>query len=94
MTPVDFDVAGSDFAAIGWNPEGRVHFSYAVAIAADGSGFTAGAGADIDGNGLIQLWGFTQPDGLGALVAGGVGCNPTMLVPATLGPCSVSQNTF
>jgi type IV pilus assembly protein PilA len=92
--PVAFDMVGSDFADLGWSPEGRVYFSYAVTTTADGTGFTADAGADIDGDGLIQLWGLTSPDATGALAPGGIGCDPTLLAPDTLGRCMPSPNVF
>lgn len=88
--PADFDTAGSDYANLGWAPEGRVYFSYAVAISADASGYTADAAADIDADGLIQLWGYTKPDGLGALVPGAIGCDPTLLTPEVLGSCTLA----
>ena len=86
--PANFDYAGSDYATIGWAPEGRVFFSYAVAIAPDASGYTADAAADLDGDGLVQLWGYTKPDGLGNLVTGGLGCDPTLLTVGVLSQCN------
>ena len=93
-TPVPFDVAGSDYASLGWAPEGRVYFSYAVAISGDSSGYTANAGADIDANGVIQLWGYAKPDGLGNLVAGGLGCDPARLVPEVVGSCNLTGAVY
>lgn len=93
-SPATFDVARSDYAELGWAPEGRVYFSYAVAIAPDASGYTADAAADIDGNGVVQIWGYTKPDGLGALVPGGLGCDPTRLAPEVLGNCLQSASVF
>lgn len=90
----DFDVAGSDYAAIGWAPEGRVFFSYAVTIAADASGYTADAGADLDGDGVVQIWGYTKPDASGAVVNGGIGCNATLLTPEVLGSCTLNPSVF
>ena len=89
-----FDTAGSDYAILGWNPEGRVFFSYAVAISPDGSGYTADAGADIDADGLIQIWGYTRPDGVGGFVNGGIGCDATRLTPQVLGSCNLSSTIF
>ena len=51
-TTADFDVAGSDFAALGWSPE--AYFSYAVTVAPDASGYTADAAADLDENGVVR----------------------------------------
>lgn len=89
-SPSDFDTAGSDYAILGWSPEGKVYFSYAVAVSPDGSGYTADAGADIDADGLVQIWGFTKPDALGGLVAGGIGCDPTRLTPEVIGSCTLT----
>ena len=85
-----FDDVGSDFAVLGFKPEGRVYFSYGVGVSADGTGFTADAGADIDANGFVQFWGYTKEDGGGARVPGEVGCNVTGLVSETIGPCTAT----
>jgi len=91
---VPFDVVGTDYAEVGWSPEGRVYFSYAVEISADASGYTADAAADIDGNGILQIWGYAKPDPLGALTPGGLGCDPTVLEPESVGPCTVGSPDF
>jgi prepilin-type N-terminal cleavage/methylation domain-containing protein len=83
-----FDTIGSDFAQIGFAPEGSVYFSYGVSASADEAGYTADAGADIDANGIVQFWGYARPDGAGALTPGQVGCDVTALVPLTVGPCN------
>ena len=93
-TPTDFDVVGTDYAEVGWSPEGRVYFSYAVAISADEAGFTSDAAADIDGNGILQIWGYAKPDPLGAMTAGGLGCDPTLLEPELIGSCTVGSPAF
>jgi prepilin-type N-terminal cleavage/methylation domain-containing protein len=67
--PVSFDDVGSDYAALGWSPEGNVYFSYAVEIAADASGYTADAAADIDGDGIIHICADSRPDGSGTMVS-------------------------
>ncbi len=85
---VFFDGANSDFEPIGFEPEGLVYFSYGVAVSADGSGFTADAGADIDTDGFIQYWGYASPDGGGTMVAGKVGCDVAGIPPETVGPCT------
>ena len=61
--PWDGD-AMTNFAALGWEPEGQVHYSYAAFSSTTGVGgmdcgtcptcFTAGAYGDVDGNGVIQ----------------------------------------
>ncbi len=76
----------AQFATLGFHPEGRVYFSYGVAVTADGTGFTADAAADIDGDGFPQLWGFAKADAGGAFAAGQVGCTAAAL-HAEIGPC-------
>lgn len=92
--PTTFDVAGSDYANLGWAPEGLVYFSYAVEVSADRSGYTADAAGDIDGDGVILIWGYTKPDASGALVPGGLGCDPAVLTPETVGSCIASNSVF
>lgn len=65
-----------------------------MAISGDSSGYTANAGADIDANGVIQLWGYAKPDGLGNLVAGGLGCDPARLVPEVVGSCNLTGAVY
>lgn len=77
----------ADFDALGFRPEGRVYFSYGVAVTADGVGYTADAAADIDADGFLQFWGFAKPDGNGALGPGQVGCNVAALQAEQIGPC-------
>lgn len=88
--PDDFDT-GAGFAPLGFRPEGRVYFSYAVSVSADGVGYTADAAADIDADGFVQFWGFAKPDGGGALVPGLVGCDVTGLAAEQIGPCDASH---
>lgn len=90
----DFDTAGSDFASLGWSPEGRVYFSYAVAVSADATGYTADAGADIDADGIVQLWGYAMPDTSGALVNGEIGCDTVFLVPSEIGRCGDDPSIY
>jgi prepilin-type N-terminal cleavage/methylation domain-containing protein len=91
-TPAPFNLAGS-FAPLGFSPEGRVLFSYGVAVSADAGGYTADAGADIDANGFVQFWGFAKPDLSGTLTAGRVGCNAAGLQPEQVGPCDPTHGT-
>lgn len=93
-TAVAFDVSGSDFAELGWSPEGRVYFSYAVAVAADTSGYTADAAADLDENGVVQIWGYKKAAGDGSFVNGGLGCDHTNLSAEILGPCITSGTVY
>ena len=90
----DFNSAASDYAALGWTPEGRVYFSYAVNVSADGTGVTADAAADIDGDGIVQLWGYTKSDGSGAFINGTLGCTAAVLTPTEIGRCTLDQSIF
>jgi prepilin-type N-terminal cleavage/methylation domain-containing protein len=91
--PAPFDAVTSDFADLGFAPEGRVYFSYGVAVTADLVGYTADAAADIDSDGIVQFWGYAKPDGAGVLVGGQVGCNVAGLSPLQLGPCDPTAGT-
>ena len=91
---VDFDTAGSDFRELGWSPEGRVYFSYGVSVSADLTGYTADAGADIDQDGIVQIWGYAKPDAGGSMVAGSVGCDVSFLSPTKLGRCSADESIY
>jgi type II secretory pathway pseudopilin PulG len=89
--PVVFDDVNSDFGPLGFVAEGRVYFSYGVAVSEDGSGFTADAGADIDGDGFVQYWGYVIPDTGGTPVAGKIGCIAVGIEPGSVGPCTPSS---
>ena len=91
-TPTGFDES-TGFDPLGFSPEGQVYFSYGVAVTADEAGFTADAGADIDGDGFPQFWGFARPDGDGALVPGQVGCSGAALTAEQVGPCDPKYGT-
>ncbi|MGH0031078.1 MAG: type IV pilin protein [Myxococcota bacterium] len=79
---------GGNFGALGFRPEGNIYFSYGVAVSADGVGFTADAGADIDADGFVQFWAFAKPDAGGLLKQGKVGCDAAGLVPEQIVPCA------
>jgi type IV pilus assembly protein PilA len=89
-----FDAVTSDYAELGWKPEGDVYFSYAVAISADLNGYTADAAADIDGDGVVQIWGYAKPDRTGTLVPGAIGCDVTLLSPEVMGSCVASNSVY
>ncbi|HEB88695.1 MAG TPA: prepilin-type N-terminal cleavage/methylation domain-containing protein [Deltaproteobacteria bacterium] len=93
-TPAPFDWSTPDYAALGWAPEGAVYFSYAVAVSADGVGYTADAAADLDADGILQIWGYGKADGLGTLVNGGIGCNAALLTPEIIGSCVLSRSIY
>lgn len=50
------------FDTLGWSPEGQVFFQYEVNYAsATPSAYTITAAADIDGDGVNQVWGYVKP---------------------------------
>ena len=75
------------FDEIGWGPEGSVFFQYAITTA--GTGYTASATADLDGNGTNQSWAYAKPNA-GARVAADAGANCTVAdlsADNQVGPC-------
>lgn len=92
-SPAAFDPVTSDFGDLGFAPEGRVYFSYGVALSADLVAYTADAAADIDADGIVQFWGYAKPDHSGALVPGQVGCNVAGFAPRQIGPCDPAAGT-
>ena len=89
-------VLGPGFRALGWLPEGDVHFQYAVSVGAPPLNFTAEAASDLDGEGTLSLFGYVAPDRAGVGVAGAIGCaatgvwDPITSTPTlmeTVGPC-------
>ncbi len=84
----DFDASNVGFADLGWAPEGKVFFSYGVGVTASGAGYSADAGADIDGNSVRQFWTFTRADPSGSRATGVVGCNTTAVTLEEVAPCT------
>ncbi len=91
---VAFDATAPDFTALGWAPEGNVFFSYAVAVSGDQTGFTADAAADLDVDGVLQIWGYTKSDSAGAFIDGGLGCVAAALDEAEVQSCNVGTSIF
>jgi len=72
-TQVDFDIVNSDFAGLGWVPEGRVFYGYGINTGtAEACGaacgpagtsqcFTASAMGDVDGDGLASEVMYVEP---------------------------------
>jgi type IV pilus assembly protein PilA len=89
----DTGAAGANFNTIGWAPEGQVYFRYAVN--AVGTDYTADAEADIDADGMNQLWGYARTVGgaapavAGTLLCTGVWDAVTSManLPNQVGPC-------
>jgi type IV pilus assembly protein PilA len=91
------------FCFIGWEPEGDVYFTYSVLTnglsTISGAQYYAGARSDIDGEGTLNLWGISEPDNSGGVLATGpYGC-VNVLNPATgssmlqqIGPCDNVAN--
>jgi type IV pilus assembly protein PilA len=95
---VDTGGPGASFATIGWRPEGRVFFSYAVAAGGLGTHFTADAASDLDADGAPQVWGIVHPDTYGGVAVGEYGC-AGVYDPVTgnadrisvVGPCGIQD---
>ncbi|MBC8186581.1 MAG: hypothetical protein H8E78_00030, partial [Proteobacteria bacterium] len=81
-------------AALGWARGGPVSCSYAIVASADGPGYTADAAADLDGDGILQIWGYAKPDSAAALLDGGIGCSAALLTPETVGSCNLGNLIF
>ncbi|MFL2936680.1 MAG: type IV pilin protein [Myxococcota bacterium] len=85
----DTGSAGANFNTLGWAPEGNVYFSYGVGISSTDNTFTATAAADIDGDGVDQVWGYRKSTAAGAAGASaattGHTCATTTLDTVT--PC-------
>ena len=64
------------------------------ATSPDATGYTADAAADIDGNGIVQIWGYSKPDPFGAVTMGGLGCNPALLLPEVVASCTAGLPAF
>ncbi|HEY5999495.1 MAG TPA: prepilin-type N-terminal cleavage/methylation domain-containing protein [bacterium] len=56
-------VANTRFSMLGFAPDGRVYFSYALGgVDFPADGFTAEAHGDLDGNGVWSVWSITSGD--------------------------------
>ncbi len=95
-------VPGVGFQTLGWSPEGRVYFTYAVEdqVAAPGvePGFHASAQADIDGEADAQLWHYDKSDLASKAHSGPTNTScPDGGIAATVQPCdgtSSGTSTF
>jgi prepilin-type N-terminal cleavage/methylation domain-containing protein len=87
-TPVDFALEDTNYALLGWAPEGRVYFSYSVGLTDDEAGYTATAFADIDGDQIPQVWGYVKPNESGVRSPGHANA-PCYVPPAAevVAPC-------
>lgn len=50
-----------EYHDFGFRPEGRVYFQYDMLIDAEGLAYTSAARADLDGDGLFQIWAYAHP---------------------------------
>ena len=61
-TFVDAGALGTNFASLGWRPEGQVYFQYEVVTGCSSGCYFVAAQADIDGDGSLQHWGYHHPE--------------------------------
>ena len=88
---VDVGMGAHSFDGLGWTPEGDIYFTYGVGINATGAAFWAQADADIDGDTVLQSWGYRKtvsgaappaPTGVDAAA-----CAFTGIPDEEVGPC-------
>ena len=84
----NFNAGAGGFSELGWQPESDVYFSYGVAVNTELSGFTADGAADLDGNGIVQFWGYAKPGPGGVKGPAAVGCDVAGLGIEQVGPCN------
>ena len=97
FTDAQAGVPGAGFGVLGWAPEGKVYFQYAAVTtaAAPYNSFNVGANADIDGDTVRQIWGYSHGTAAGAALGcgGGAGAGvwdavtKTATVKDQVGPC-------
>jgi type IV pilus assembly protein PilA len=88
LSSTGFDDSAMGYATLGWIPEGNVYFSYGVGITADGTGFSADAGADIDGDTVNQYWVYARTDTAGNRAIAKVGCDVSTVTLGSVNPCT------
>jgi type IV pilus assembly protein PilA len=77
-------VDNGGFAQLGWEPEGDPYFNYKVIALPAGcpgpgnpcTSFTAEAGSDLDGDAVLNYWGYVHPDASGT-APNAVSCQST-----------------
>jgi type IV pilus assembly protein PilA len=102
-------VDNGGFAQLGWSPEGHVFFNYKIVGEPAGcpgpgatcTSFTAEAGSDLDGDGVVNYWGYVHPDPTGSAPSAtscqGTGTYDVQAGAATalkqVGPCDAAMGT-
>jgi len=80
------------FDTIGWAPEGQVYFRYGVNVGVAGD-YTANAEADIDADGVVQIWTYARTANAAVPVLNGpLNClgawdGAAAVLPNQVGPC-------
>jgi hypothetical protein len=81
---------GLGFDQLGWSPEGKVYFQYAVAVDTVNAAFAASAAANIDSAGANQGWAYVKTGNTATPLNGG--CLATGTWDATLGTPAATLN--
>ena len=94
---------GLGFDQIGWAPERQVYFRYGVFVVVNGD-YTANADADIDADGVVQVWTYARTvNGVPPVLGGPMGCQgawdvvtSAAVLPNQVGPClgTFGQSVF
>jgi type IV pilus assembly protein PilA len=77
------------FDKVGWGPEGKVFFQYAVATG--GIGYTASAIANLDNNAVNQAWGYKKLNAGADVDAVHDDCPASYLTEAQVGACAANH---
>jgi type IV pilus assembly protein PilA len=81
---------GLGFDQLGWSPEGKVYFQYAVAVDTVNAAFAASAAANIDSAGANQGWAYVKTGNTATPLNGG--CLATGTWDSTLGTPAATLN--
>jgi type IV pilus assembly protein PilA len=86
-----FDITATGYETLGWRPEGKVFFSYGVGVSPDATGFSADAGADIDGDKVNQYWVYARAAQDGTRAPTQVGCDVATVTLDGVVPCTAQS---
>ena len=90
---------------IGWRPDGPTYYNYVISTNGTGNSYVATAESDIDGDGVVNYWGFERTDQAGIVTApaANAGCpvggvldltkDPPLASPNVVGPCGVGMGS-